>query len=186
VFFNSGWVPYRDRANFLLDADVGVSTHFEHVETAYSFRTRILDYLWAGLPIVATTGDSFGNILTSEGLGFGVPPEDVAALERALEETLYTPGVADAMREQVRAYAEGFRWATVLQPLLEFCDNPRAAGDIQLRHHPDRNLVIHRSRLPLSVRRDLGLVVEYFQSGGVRLVYKRAMNRLQRLRNEKP
>lgn len=184
VFFNSGWVPYRDRANFLLDADVGVSTHFEHVETAYSFRTRILDYLWAGLPIVATTGDSFGNILTSEGLGFGVPPEDVAALERALEETLYTPGVADAMREQVRAYAEGFRWATVLQPLLEFCDNPRAAGDIQLRHHPDRNLVIHRSRLPLSVRRDLGLVVEYFQSGGVRLVYKRAMNRLQRLRYE--
>ena len=50
VFFNSGWVPYDQRANVLLDADVGVSTHLDHAETAYSFRTRLLDYLWAGLP----------------------------------------------------------------------------------------------------------------------------------------
>ena len=28
VFFNDGWVPYDERQNFLLDADIGVSTHF--------------------------------------------------------------------------------------------------------------------------------------------------------------
>jgi hypothetical protein len=54
IFFNEAWVDYEDRANYLLDADVGVSTHFLHVETTFSFRTRTLDYLWAGLPIVAT------------------------------------------------------------------------------------------------------------------------------------
>src|SRR5664280_3299763 len=47
--------PYTERSDHLLDADVGVSTHFDHVETEFSFRTRILDYLWTGLPIVATT-----------------------------------------------------------------------------------------------------------------------------------
>ncbi|HEX2118535.1 MAG TPA: glycosyltransferase, partial [Acidimicrobiales bacterium] len=52
VFFNEGWVAYEDRQNYLLEADIGVSTHLHHVETAFSFRTRILDYLWAGLPIV--------------------------------------------------------------------------------------------------------------------------------------
>src|SRR4029077_10583123 len=46
VFFNEKWVPYAERQNYLLDADVGVSTHFEHIETTFSFRTRILDYLW--------------------------------------------------------------------------------------------------------------------------------------------
>ena len=45
VFFNEGWVPYAERADYLLDADVGVSTHYLHIETAFSFRTRILDYL---------------------------------------------------------------------------------------------------------------------------------------------
>ena len=44
-------------ANFLLEADIGVSTHVDHVETAFSFRTRILDYLWAVPPVVTTTGD---------------------------------------------------------------------------------------------------------------------------------
>jgi hypothetical protein len=38
-----------------------VSTHYEHVETTFAFRTRILDYLWAGLPVVATGGDAFGR-----------------------------------------------------------------------------------------------------------------------------
>ena len=89
VFFNEGWVPYGERADYLLDADVGVSTHFQHIETAFSFRTRILDYLWASLPIVATDGDTFGPLIREHGLGRVVPPQDVEALELALEEMLY-------------------------------------------------------------------------------------------------
>ena len=58
VFFNEKWVTHEDRANYFLDADVGVSTHLEHLETRYSFRTRLLDYLWAGLPIINTAGDA--------------------------------------------------------------------------------------------------------------------------------
>ncbi len=72
VFFNEKWVPYNDRQNFLLDADVGVSTHFEHIETTFSFRTRILDYLWTHLPIVTTRGDGFGDLVIAEGLGVAV------------------------------------------------------------------------------------------------------------------
>ncbi|HEX7355890.1 MAG TPA: hypothetical protein VF288_13790, partial [Mycobacteriales bacterium] len=38
VFFNEGWVPYEERSRWLTDADLGVSCHFEHLETAFSFR----------------------------------------------------------------------------------------------------------------------------------------------------
>ena len=76
--------PYDDRQNFLLEADIGVSTHLDHVETEFSFRTRILDYLWASLPVVATGGDSFGDIIDARGVGLTVPPGDVDALEDAL------------------------------------------------------------------------------------------------------
>ena len=34
VFFNEGWVAYEDRHDFLLEADVGVSTNLDHVEAA--------------------------------------------------------------------------------------------------------------------------------------------------------
>ena len=67
VFFNEGWVDYDDRQNYLLEADIGVSTHLDHVETALSFRTRILDYLWASLPMVATRGDSLADLIERAG-----------------------------------------------------------------------------------------------------------------------
>ena len=44
VFFNEGWVRYDERAQFLLEADAGVSAHLDILETRYAFRTRILDY----------------------------------------------------------------------------------------------------------------------------------------------
>src|SRR5439155_13800601 len=84
AFFNEGWVAYDDRQNFLLEADVGVSTHLDHLETAYSFRTRVLDYLWASLPIVATRGDALAELIEERQLGLTVPPGDVDALEHAM------------------------------------------------------------------------------------------------------
>ena len=49
VHFNYDWVPYAERARFLLDADLGVSAHFDTVETRFAFRTRLLDYFWVHL-----------------------------------------------------------------------------------------------------------------------------------------
>jgi glycosyltransferase involved in cell wall biosynthesis len=129
VFFNSGWVPYEERANYLLDADLGVSTHFEHLETAFSFRTRILDYLWASLPIVSTDGDTFADIIRLNDLGIVVPPEDVEELARAVETVLYEPGVRSRTSANVAAFAEQMRWSRVLQPLVAFCSSPRIAAD---------------------------------------------------------
>jgi hypothetical protein len=50
VFFNETWMPYADRRNWLLDADAGVTTHFEHVETTFAFRTRLLTTCGRGCP----------------------------------------------------------------------------------------------------------------------------------------
>jgi len=181
VFFNKGWVNYNERHNVLMDADVGVSTHFEHIETAYSFRTRILDYLWAGLPIVATTGDSFGNILDSEGIGIGVPPEDTAALVEALEKTLYDDELHEQMASRVRSYAENFRWSTVLRPLIEFCANPVHAADIDLRDTRAPSQISLGKQFPVSLWGDIQLAANYLRAGGVRLVVRKAQGRLRKL-----
>jgi glycosyltransferase involved in cell wall biosynthesis len=128
VFFNMDWVDYDDRINYLLDADVGVSTHCNHIETAFSFRTRMLDYLWAGLPVVATDGDGFAPLIRDRGLGVVVPPEDVNALAAALEEVLFLTDAA-AIRENVRAFAAQVTWDRALTPLLAFLEEPKHAAD---------------------------------------------------------
>ena len=84
VFFND-WVPYADRWRYLIEADVGLSTHHDHLETALSFRTRMLDYLWAGVPIVCTAGDVFASLVKERKLGLVVGPGDVEELAAAIE-----------------------------------------------------------------------------------------------------
>lgn len=138
VFFNTDWVPYDERGNYLADADLGVSTHFIHVETMFSFRTRILDYLWAGLPIVTTVGDSFGDSLDELGIGRGVPPEDVDALAAALEEVLYNPEVNREMRQKSAQYAKSLNWNKVLEPLVEYCDSILIDAHTEEKHHIQR------------------------------------------------
>ena len=130
VFFNEGWVPYEQRQNYLLDADIGVSCHLDHVETAYSFRTRILDYIWASLPVVTTQGDTFGDLVSSLGLGVAVPPQDVDALEEALFRLLDDQEFASQCRKQVAELAPRYTWANVLAPLADFCRAPRRAPDL--------------------------------------------------------
>jgi glycosyltransferase involved in cell wall biosynthesis len=129
VFFNDGWVPYERRGDYLLDADVAVSTHLGHLETRYSFRTRVLDYIWAGLPMVLTGGDTLADELAAAGVALVVPPGDVDALEHGLARMLTSP----PPRSLFGAPAERYRWERVAEPLVAFCRSPRRAPDLLVR-----------------------------------------------------
>jgi glycosyltransferase involved in cell wall biosynthesis len=124
VFFNFGWVPYEARRNYLLDADVGVSAHFEDVETRYSFRTRILDYFWAGLPTLTTEGDVLADLIRERDLGRALPVGDVDAWVGAIRELLDSPAVSRAVRTNVEAVRPQFEWPRVVEPLAELIDGP--------------------------------------------------------------
>ncbi|HKA93822.1 MAG TPA: glycosyltransferase [Acidimicrobiia bacterium] len=130
VFFNEDWVEYDDRQNYLLESDIGVSTHLDHVETEFSFRTRLLDYLWASLPIVATAGDSLAALIESSDIGVTVPAGDVDALEAALFRLLDDEELNRSCRTAIERVVPSYRWSTVLEPLLEFCRAPSRAPDL--------------------------------------------------------
>lgn len=186
VFFNEDWVSYSDRANYLLEADIGVSTHLDHVETAYSFRTRILDYLWAGIPVVATDGDTFGELITARGLGIAVPPGDVAALEEALFRLLDDTDFAAECRRHVAEVAPTLSWSHALEPLVRFCRFPRRAADAPeaapAASVPARvaSAIVVPADRPPGWRGDLVLLRSYLRQGGAGEVVRRANGRIQR------
>ena len=130
VIFNEEWIPYSERANYLLEADIGVTTHLSHLETHFSFRTRVLDYLWAARPIIASQGDAFGDLVEREGLGRAVLPGDVKALEQAILDLAADATLRDACSQRVKRVAQQFSWDRVAVPLVEFCREPRIAPDL--------------------------------------------------------
>ena len=186
VFFNEGWVPYDERGGYLLEADLGVSTHLDHVETAYSFRTRILDYLWAGLPVVATTGDVFAGVITSRGLGATVPPGDVPALAAALLRLLDDDALRAACATASSELAQDYRWDRAVQPLLAFCRAPRRAPDlvdpvVQLHLRQPFDVVRAPTPGPGGWRGEIALARQYLDRGGAGLLARRAATRAGKL-----
>lgn len=126
VFFYDEWVPYERRADLLLEADVAVSLHRAHLETAYAaVRSRFLDHLWAGLPSVVSAGDAAADLVQRHGLGRVTPPGDAAALADALVALLDDAAERAACAERARLLAEEYTWDRVVRPLAAFCRSPR-------------------------------------------------------------
>lgn len=124
VFFNLDWIPYEQRTSFLLESDIGISTHFDHLETRYSFRTRVLDYIWAGLPIISTEGDAFSKFIKEKEIGFSVPYEDVQALAEAILKILDDRELADQMKKNLASVRDEFHWEKIIQPIEEMIKSP--------------------------------------------------------------
>jgi hypothetical protein len=147
-----------------------------HLETTFSFRTRILDYLWAGLPMVVTDGDSFAELVATEGLGIVVPAQDAAALESAIERVLYDEPFAAEVRANVERVREQFVWERTLAPLVEFVRAPRRAVD-HAEARVDRSGG-GRRRKPHGPAHDLRMLWHYLRAEGPGGVWRRVRGRL--------
>ncbi len=126
VFFGK-WTPYEDWANVLLESDIALSLHHETVETQLAFRSRVLEYIWAGVPTITTGGDATSQLILDHHLGEVVAYNDVegvaAAITKIMEEgpAAYRPGLA-AARQMLT-------WEQAARPLINFCSNPWRAAD---------------------------------------------------------
>jgi hypothetical protein len=119
------WFPYARRAAYLGDADLAVCLHRPSLETTLALRTRLLDFLHLGLPIVATEGGASAELLRASGGGLLVPPGEPQALADALAALLAAPERRHALGTAGRAFVlRECRWEQTLAPLLEFCRAP--------------------------------------------------------------
>jgi glycosyltransferase involved in cell wall biosynthesis len=130
VFFNESSISYRERATWLMDADCIVSTHLDHLESNFSFRTRLLDCFWAGVPAVCTAGDELSELIEGCNGGVSVPYGDVDAAADALVEVLGRG--REAYRDGLLAAGADMVWPRVVEPLrriVQLPGPPRALGD---------------------------------------------------------
>lgn len=123
------WLSSEQWAACLLEADVGISFHPAGIETRFAFRTRLLDYIWAGLPIVAASGDALGELVKTYSLGHVVQPGDVEGLADALVSLLDEADAKRSRQDAFRSVAGQLTWNRVIEPLARYCSRPWHAGD---------------------------------------------------------
>lgn len=110
IFFIEKWIPYQERANWLLDCDLGVISHHDNIETRYSWRTRALDYLWANLPIITTKGDAISEIVKSDNLGRVVPYQGHTHMAEAIIELVDNKSEYQTIKQNIKEYIPKLYW----------------------------------------------------------------------------
>jgi len=121
------WLSYQEREALLCEADIGVTLHPVHIETRYSIRTRMLDYIWARLPVLTTDGDIASEWIREYELGHVVPPDDTRSVEQALISLLGQS--KDSWSRQFEVFGDDFKWEHVAAPLRRYCMEGSYAPD---------------------------------------------------------
>jgi len=130
------WIAYDKRAAFFDRFALALLTFGQSIETDLSMRTRVFDYLWGGLPVITSSAPGTDEILTRYQAGSvwappsagAVPAEagtQIEALARTIVSLLSDEQRLISMREGAARFAAEHQWPNVLEPLREFCRNPR-------------------------------------------------------------
>jgi glycosyltransferase involved in cell wall biosynthesis len=119
-----GTVPFEERARFYLDADLGLSLPSAHLEDELSARTRVLDYLWAGLPLASEGKDEYSATILDGGAGFRYDhaPESLAEV---LDRLRKNPDLLQSAHERCpEVLRNSFDVSKEAVPVLEFLRAP--------------------------------------------------------------
>jgi glycosyltransferase involved in cell wall biosynthesis len=133
VFFNERWVDYDARRAYLREADLGVSAHYDTLETRYAYRARLLDYFWAGLPTITTRGDVLADLVDERGLGATLPENDVEGWSASIERLLDDGDERGRIAERLERVRSELSWANAVAPLRRLVRGPPSARRLRLK-----------------------------------------------------
>ena len=120
------WVPFERRYDMLRDVDALAACHQPGLETELSLRTRFVDALAVGCPVLTTEGGTVPRLLREWDAGLVVPCGDVEALRAGLAELVAGGPEVDARARRGREQAMAtFSWERSLAPLVAFLSSPR-------------------------------------------------------------
>jgi len=112
------WAPYDERHLILNRADVMAFLHQPSREVELSFRTRAMDALWSGTPMLLSAGGEVARLADALGWGEIVDPGSPVAVSDALKRLL-EPAEHARCRAAILEHRDHWRWSRVAVPLIE-------------------------------------------------------------------
>jgi len=123
VFFADDWIDYSDRGNYLLEADAGIVIQLNTLETFFSCRARIYDYIWAGLPIIMNEGDTFSELVETKSLGIVHKGGDAGKLAQDIVRLFKDKAKYETYKMNIEKMKISMYWEKALEPLTAYIGN---------------------------------------------------------------
>lgn len=113
------WVEFNERANWYLDSDIVISINKIGEENELAWRTRLVDYIWADLPIITNAGDPLGDELVEAGAARKLDDISTEGLLKSLKGALKDEkGLVD-LKKNLKKVRTKYLWGNAVKPLYE-------------------------------------------------------------------
>ena len=131
------WAPFDRRFDLVREVDLLAAPHVDSVETQLSLRSRYLEAMSVGCPVISTDGGEVAEIVRRIGGGLVVPHgephrllEAIDSIQRSIASDSRAYDVSETIRQR-------YAWPRVLRPLSDICRNP------ERRNRPIRCVAHH-------------------------------------------
>jgi glycosyltransferase involved in cell wall biosynthesis len=114
----------------LAQCRVGLSLAPEGVEAHFAHRTRVLDYLTAGLPCVLSGGDSLAEEAEREGWGRAIPAGNLRATAKAVRELSEDGPRREIALQAVRRARKERLWKHCVRSLEDYLELPSSGFQV--------------------------------------------------------
>lgn len=122
VFFID-WVDFSDRINWYSGADVVISLNQPGEENGFSWRTRVMDFVWGEVPVLTNGGDPLSEALLAKSAAVRLNALSAKSISQAIEELQTNPQKLKKVAENVRSLKPSYYWENILKPLSEIIDS---------------------------------------------------------------
>jgi glycosyltransferase involved in cell wall biosynthesis len=121
----AGWVNREELEGIQRTASVAVYTDIPSGETCLGARTRVLDWISRGIPVICTAGAEISETISGEGMGISVSPQNPEQLGEAILKLAAEPETIDRIKRAQALWRNGAgSMESVFKPLIDWCSNP--------------------------------------------------------------
>lgn len=118
------WTAYGRRSEFFDRFGGAVMTFGDSLETQLAMRTRIYDYLWAGLPVITSSAPGTDELLEQHTAGVVIRDNAVESFTNAIVDFFRNADMRAALVDGTQRFVATHQWRDTLAPLLAFCRKP--------------------------------------------------------------
>jgi glycosyltransferase involved in cell wall biosynthesis len=125
-----GWRPWSEIPQFYRESDVGINIDALHYETIYGTRTRLVEMIASGLPVVTSLGAELSYLLRDRGAALTFEVGDWQGMGEQLARLAQEPALRDQMAHIAHEFANTvLSFAATTKAVREWVRQPRLAPD---------------------------------------------------------
>jgi glycosyltransferase involved in cell wall biosynthesis len=125
-----GWLPWKEVSKYYHLGHVGVNIDAYHYETIYGTRTRLVEMIASGLPVITTSGTELSYMLYEKGAGLLFDYGNWESLSEHILSIAQDNGMQINMSQNALDYScNQLSFANTTKPFLRWLEKPEKAPD---------------------------------------------------------